>query len=74
MTSTTRSFFLGMLSVFSFGKVRLFGTDEIDLEEEFKEMRPFAGDADAIASDWKNVGNDIKQAIEKYESKKLTQV
>ena len=85
MKSTTRSFLLGVLSVFSFDWVRLFDSDkiddeivdkvdEIDVEAMFKEIYPFADEKEAIASDWKNVGNSIQKAIEKYEAKRVPQV
>ena len=69
MKSTTRSFFLGILSVFSFGRVRLFDSEEIDIETDLKEFQPFASDADAIRYDFEKIGGDIYTAIRKYESK-----
>ena len=45
-----------MLSVFSFDRVRLFEPDEIDIETDLKEIRPFASDTDAIRYDFENIG------------------
>ena len=69
MKSTTRSFFLGMLSVFSFDRVRLFEPDEIDIETDLKEIRPFASDTDAIRYDFENIGRDLQTAFRKHEQK-----
>ena len=62
----------GMLSVFSFPFFSRYPepSNPVDLTEDFKQPRP--SDADAIASDWKNVGNDIQKAISKYEVERIT--
>ena len=76
----SRYFLHGMLSVFSFPffDMRLPKADEPDLEEPLdltEEFKQFPrSDAEAIASDWKNVGNDIRRAITQYEEKFLPQV
>jgi len=74
MERKMRCFYQGVLSIFSLDRVRLLDSDEIDLEAEFKDIRPFVDDKDAIASDWKNVGSSIQKAIEKYEAKRIAQV
>ena len=61
-----QSFFQGVASIFSFGRVRLFD----DIEAELDRIHPFASDADAIRHDFENVGRDIQKAILKYEQQR----
>ena len=61
-----QSFFQGVTSIFSFGRVRLFD----DIEAELDRIYPFASDADAIRHDFENVGRDIQKAILKYEQQR----
>jgi len=58
-----------MMSVFALDRVRLFVSEDIDIETELKNIRPFASDADAIHHDFQNVGQDIYKAIARYEQK-----
>jgi hypothetical protein len=44
--------------------------DDVDFEADFKDIRPFASDDDAIRHDFENVGRDIRKAIIKYEQQK----
>ena len=67
MSRSMRYFLWGMMSVFTLERVRLFVSDDIDIESEFKNIRPFASDADAIRHDFENIGRDIHKAIKKYE-------
>jgi len=65
-------FFLGATSVFSFDRVRLFSFDYTDIERDLKNIHSFGSDADAIRSDFENVGRDIQKSVLKYEQQTTT--
>jgi hypothetical protein len=64
----------GMLSVFSFPISSGFPekSKPFNLVDDFKEF-PLS-DAEAIASDWKTVGNDMRKAFVQFEEKRISQV
>ena len=61
-----------MLSVFSFNRVRLAPSDDIDIEADLKSINHFDSDAEAIRHDFEKMGLDIRKAIKKYSGTKIT--
>jgi hypothetical protein len=66
-----RAFWLGVYSVFTLDRVRIFGNTSSNANlgsvEDLKKIRPFANDADALRRDAEKVGRDIHRAITEYE-------
>jgi hypothetical protein len=66
-----RAFWLGVYSVFTLDRVRIFGNTgsntNLGSVEDLKKIRPFANDADALRRDAEKVGHDIHRAITEYE-------
>ena len=66
-----RAFWLGVYSVFTLGRVRIFGNagnkTSSNSAKELKRIRPFANDMDALRSDAEKVGHDFQNAIMTHE-------
>ena len=73
MNRSTKCFLLGMMSVFSFGRVRLYVSNNNfwdEIETDFQDINPFLSDTDAMRCDFEKVGSGIQKAIIKYEQQK----
>ena len=66
-----RAFWLGVYSVFTLDRVRLFGNagnkTTLKSAKELKRIRRFDNDADALQYDAENIGRDFQKAILKHE-------
>ena len=76
MNRGAKSFLLGMMSVFSFGRVRLRASDTDfwnEIDADIQDINPFPSDTDAMRHDFEKVGGDIRKAIIKYEQQKTSE-